>query len=158
MTYPTQTQEDWKLQASIKVGPKNDRGEPLHMINVRAVTVDELVTLMDKLNGVSGFMSLAIDLITGTASNETTPQDPAAQALATLQQNGFPQTQQIQPGVITPQPQAQPQTFGQPPAPPQCQHGPMKYYAGNNKNGQPFRAYFCSGPKGPNQCQPKFLD
>lgn len=140
--------DDYKLQTSVKVGANRD-----DMINVRANSVEELNTLLDGLHGSYGFISSVMtDLANGTAP----PPDPTQQAVGTLQQNGFPETQQVQPGVVTPQ--AQPQTYGQRPPPPQCIHGQMKYYEGTNKNGGAFRAYFCPGPKGPNQCKPQFLD
>lgn len=136
------TVEDWKLQASIKVGPNNE-----HMLNVRAQDVDELFSLLDKLNGSSGFV---LDTIHGiTEGNEyKNPRDAAVSSIRAQ----FPETQQVSSYGN------QPQTYGNKPQPPTCAHGAMKYYEGNNKNGAPFRAYFCPAPKGPGQCAAKFLD
>jgi len=148
MTYGNQP-EDWKLQASIKVGRHSE-----HMLNVRAVTIDELVSLLDRLSGTSSLVNHSINTIAEFVDGNPVPN--TEQAIANIQQQ-FPQTQQFQPGVITPQ--TQPPTYGPPPAAPFCVHGEMKKYSGISKTtGEPYTAYFCAGPKGPNQCKAKFLD
>lgn len=145
MNYSTQS-EGYKVQASVKLGRNGQ-----HMLNVRADTVDELLQLMDKLNGSSAFINESVE---GLANPDSSPNE--AQAVANIQAQ-FPTTQQIQPGVIQPQ---QPQTYGQQPTNPDvCPgHGlPWKPISGV-KNGKQWSGLFCTGPQnGPiPQCKPIF--
>lgn len=148
MNYTTES-EGYKVQTSIKFGHSLQ-----HMINVRANDANELSGLLDQLAGAANFIQASVAEI---AEPSTPTQE--FQAVQTLRQNGFPQTQPV--GQYNTTPQAQPQSYGQPPAQDVCAHGlPWKYMTGQ-KNGKPWAGNFCNAPKeginGVPRCEPKFF-
>jgi hypothetical protein len=151
MNYTTES-DSYKVQANIKFGHSLQ-----HMINVRANDVNELSHLLDSLASATNF-------INSTVAEIAEPSTPVQehQAVQNLQQQ-FPQTQQIQPGVVTPyaQPQQQPRTYGQPPAQERCAHGLVYELKKGVKNGKEWAGNFCAAPReginGVPRCEPKFF-
>lgn len=151
MNYTTES-DGYKVQANIKLGNSLQ-----HMINIRAQDPNELCALLDQIQGSAAFIHSAINGIADDTNIAVTPQ----QAVQTVQQQ-FPQTQQIQPGVVTPyaQPQ-QPRTYGQPPAQERCAHGLVYELKKGVKNGKEWAGNFCAAPReginGVPRCEPKFF-
>jgi len=151
MNYTTES-DGYKVQTSIKFGHSLQ-----HMINVRANDANELSALLDQLAATANF-------IQSTVAEIAEPSAPIQehQAVTNIQQQ-FPQTQQIQPGVVTPYQQpSQPQTYGQPPQQDVCpgHRLPWEYKTGQ-KNGKAWAGNFCKAPKeginGVPRCEPKFF-
>lgn len=135
------TEENYKLQTSLKFGPYQQ-----HMVNVRANSVNEMLELLDGLYNSRGFInSVATELVENNEPDFSHAVDNV--------KSEFPTTTEHRPGVVDP-----PRTYGSQPEPYECIHGAMKKYSGVNKNGEPYTAYFCPGPKNQPQCKPKFLD
>lgn len=39
-----------------------------------------------------------------------------------------------------------------------CTHGAMKWKEGIGQSGKAYKGWFCQGPRGPEQCKPKFVN
>lgn len=139
------TNEDWKLQVSIK-SPNGD------LINVRANTADELSVLLEGIGDYSTQISAVSKKIAGayTVAPLSTPSSTAS----TTQPGFLTQTQADNPfggaPVQTPPPaSAQPTT-------PTCVHGARIFRQGVSKTtGKPYAFWACPTPQGtPDQCKP----
>ena len=139
------TNEDWKLQVSIK-SPNGD------LINVRANTADELSVLLEGIGDYSTQISAVSKKIAGayTVAPLSTPSSTAS----TTQPGFLTQTQADNPfggaPVQTPPPaSAQPTT-------PTCVHGARIFRQGTSKTtGKPYAFWACPTPQGtPDQCKP----
>ena len=139
------TNEDWKLQVSIK-SPNGD------LINVRANSADELSVLLEGIGDYSTQISAVSKKIAGayTVAPLSTPSSTAS----TTQPGFLTQTQADNPfggaPVQTPPPaSAQPTT-------PTCVHGARIFRQGVSKTtGKPYAFWACPTPQGtPDQCKP----
>ena len=69
------TNDDWLLQTSIKHGPKNDKGEPIYLTNIRGWTADDLLARAKDLAGVKPQLDAAITaFIAADAIHDQFPQ------------------------------------------------------------------------------------
>lgn len=138
--------DDYIFQTSFKHGPKNDRGEPTEMTNVRGKTEAEFRANIRAINGLAADIYLA---------SETLRADTVGvHAVSTTQQNPTPQAANTQPTQVPQQPSGGTQL-----APPdQCAHGTRNRVNGE-KNGKPWVGDFCALPKGSQgSCAPIFHD
>ena len=129
------TNDDWLLQTSIKHGPKNDKGEPIYMTNLRGYTANEILGRAQELASVGPQLDQAI---TAFLALDTMREVLQTELIHTQHQPQQPQ-------------QAQQQQV------PTCAHGPRKWTTGQ-KNGKQWSAWFCPQPKGQSQCSPQWAD
>lgn len=75
----TQTQEDWNIQVTIKHGPKDDRGVPVNMTNIRGYTARDISDLAE---GLGEYSDKIQEGITGFLAKDTIKQSfPEAKAI-----------------------------------------------------------------------------
>lgn len=139
------TNEDWKLQVSIK-SPNGD------LINVRANTADELSVLLEGIGDYSTQISAVSKKIAGayTVAPLSTPNSTAS----TTQPGFLTQTQADNPFGGAPM-QTPPPASAQPTTP-TCVHGARIFRQGTSKTtGKPYAFWACPTPQGtPDQCKP----
>lgn len=139
------TNEDWKLQVSIK-SPNGD------LINVRANTADELSVLLEGIGDYSTQISAVSKKIAGayTVAPLSTPSSTAN----TTQPGFLTQTQADSPFGGAPM-QTPPPASAQPTTP-TCVHGARIFRQGTSKTtGKPYAFWACPTPQGtPDQCKP----
>lgn len=139
------TNEDWKLQVSIK-SPNGD------LINVRANTADELSVLLEGIGDYSTQISAVSKKIAGayTVAPLSTPSSTAS----TTQPGFLTQTQADNPFGGAPM-QTPPPASAQPTTP-TCVHGARIFRQGTSKTtGKPYAFWACPTPQGtPDQCKP----
>ncbi len=139
------TNEDWKLQVSMK-SPNGD------LINVRAGSADELSVLLEGIGDYSTQIAAVSKKVAGayTLSPLSTP-------------NSTTDTTQFGSSTPTPAgnpfggaaPQTPPPASGQPTTP-TCVHGARIFRQGMSKTtGKPYAFWACPTPQGtPDQCKP----
>lgn len=139
------TNEDWKLQVSIK-SPNGD------LINVRANTADELSVLLEGIGDYSTQISAVSKKIAGAYT--VAPLSMPSSTASTTQPGFLTQTQADNPFGGAPM-QTPPPASGQPTTP-TCVHGARIFRQGTSKTtGKPYAFWACPTPQGtPDQCKP----
>ena len=139
------TNEDWKLQVSIK-SPNGD------LINVRANTADELSVLLEGIGDYSTQISAVSKKIAGAYT--VAPLSTPSSTTNTTQPGFLTQTQADNPFGGAPM-QTPPPASAQPTTP-TCVHGARIFRQGTSKTtGKPYAFWACPTPQGtPDQCKP----
>lgn len=126
--------EDWKLQVSIRTSDSRDSD----MINIRANTADELSVLLEGISDYSAQVAATARMV--RASYNVAPLGTSTSTV---------DTQQFKPSAPT---QAQPPSGTSNPT---CVHGPRIWRSGISKsNGKPYAFWSCPLPQSPEQCKP----
>lgn len=123
--------EDWKLQVSIRTSGSRDSD----MINIRANTAEELSVLLEGISDYSTQIAATSKVIQGAytvsplSTSGSTPDTTQTQSLPTTQVQG---------------------------ASPTCIHGARIYRSGiSKKNGKPYAFWACPTPQNTaDQCKP----
>jgi hypothetical protein len=126
--------EDWKLQVSIRTSDSRDSD----MINIRANTADELSVLLEGISDYSSQVAATARMV--RASYNVAPLGtPTSTADTTPSKSSAPTQVQGPSGTSNPT----------------CIHGPRIWRSGvSKKNGQPYAFWSCPEPQGPAQCKP----
>lgn len=121
--------EEWSVQVSIKHGPVDDRGNPLHMTNVRGHTardvrdqIADLAEHADRINaGIAEF----------AGSTAAIPRQRQADSQTASRDAGGGK---------------------------RCAHGPREYKSGSKKDGSKWEGWFCPAPSKAEQCAVSWVD
>jgi hypothetical protein len=142
------TNEDWKLQVSIRTSANRDSD----MINIRANTAEELSVLLEGIGDYSTQIAAVAKKVQGaytvlplSTQNSTTSTTPSGFSNPTQADNPFAGA----PAQTPPPASAQPTT-------PTCVHGARIFRQGVSKTtGKPYAFWACPTPQGtPDQCKP----
>lgn len=163
--------DNWKIQVSVKLPHDNDNYRDT-LVNLRADTPEELATILGWVEGNAASITSAAQTIKASAGVAgafpgpgTQNVQPGAvqhyqQAAAAPPEQGWPAPAQQGPPAWAGQQQAPaqaaPQAANQPPAP-ACAHGPMQYRESKPGAAKTWKAWMCSAPKGPGQCEPNWI-
>jgi hypothetical protein len=139
--------ENWKIQVSPKLADGT-------LINLRAETPEEAEKVLAWATANASLVTDTVKAFVGTAV--VTQSFPGAQVVEQngpswsqggSQQDGGASNYATNSGAPTQQGEGK-----------TCIHGPMTYREGVGKqSNKPYKAYFCSAPKGSAQCAPEFL-
>ena len=140
--------EDWKLQVSIRTSTNRDSD----MINIRANTADELSVLLEGISDYSTQIAAVAKKVQGaytvlplSTQNSTADTTPSGFSTPTQAGNPFGGAPM----------QTPPPASGQPTTP-TCVHGARIFRQGTSKTtGKPYAFWACPTPQGtPDQCKP----
>lgn len=128
--------EDWKVQVSYKT-PAGD------LINIRAVTADELSVLIENIGDYATQIAATGKLIQG--AYQVAPLGTTGTTTSTDTFTASAPTQATTP-FVTSAPQV---------GTPTCVHGARKFMSGvSKKTGNPYSMWVCQQAQGDNQCKP----
>lgn len=125
------TNEDWKLQVSIRTSASRDSD----MINIRANTAEELSVLLEGISDYSTQIASTAKIVQGAYNVSPLLTSGSTQDTTPTQSSSTNQTQG---------------------ASPTCIHGARVYRSGiSKKNGKPYAFWACPTPQGTaDQCKP----
>jgi hypothetical protein len=144
-------------EAPLSVNFKVSEAPDSPMFTIRAASATELEHLAaDAAQHGAAIGRYLVEFRAGLLAGVGVQAPQAAPAAASAAQPAY-QPQPAQPAYQAPPRGAQAPQTGATGAAPSCPHGVKEYKTGVNKQGRPYKAWFCPSQDKNNQCKPEWL-